>query len=191
MKCYGRFTIILQYIVTILLSFRNFSVTLITEKGNTDSEPQSERSTNMTTLAKLTPTLLGAFVGCIAISGAAQAATDASLDPQLKKPTPIVKVAPKYPLEQRMAAKDGKVIVEAILDESGNLGDVTVVESTSRGFERNTLAALKEWKFTPALYNGEAIPVRVRIPFRFEITMPAKGIVIPGPTEPITVSLLK
>lgn len=145
----------------------------------------------MTTLAKLTPALLGALASCILTTGAATAATDAHLSPQLTKPTPIVKVAPKYPLDYRMAAKDGKVVVEAILDEAGNLSDVTVVESTGRGFERNTLTALKDWKFTPALYDGAAIPVRLRIPFSFEIDTSTRGVVTPGPTEAISVSMLK
>jgi outer membrane biosynthesis protein TonB len=58
-----------------------------------------------------------------------------------------------------------KLVVRYVLDRNGNLQSPQVLNAESSDFESKLLAALANWKFTPALRGREAIEVNVILGF--------------------------
>jgi protein TonB len=79
-------------------------------------------------------------------------------------------VAPEYPqkaLEQGVA---GSVTVEFTVDAKGDTRNVHVVESSPPGvFDRVAIAAIKRWRYQPAMVNGAPVEVPFRTAVRFEL----------------------
>ncbi|MGH9411518.1 MAG: TonB family protein [Vicinamibacterales bacterium] len=76
----------------------------------------------------------------------------------IKPPTRIHYVAPVYPEIAREARVQGTVIVEALLDRHGNVEEVHVLRSIPM-FDDPAVDAVSQWKFTPVVVDGEAVPV--------------------------------
>lgn len=94
-------------------------------------------------------------------------ATNAALA-QVEEYLPIVKIAPKYPLEAAEIGLEGYVIVEFTVNEEGSVEDPFIVESTDPVFEQAALDAVAKFKYKPRIINGKpvAVPgVRNRISF--------------------------
>ena len=83
-------------------------------------------------------------------------------------PRPIVKPHPEYTAEAMRARIEGKVVIEALVDEQGRVADARVVTSLPM-LDEVALAAAKQWEFTPALLNGEPVPVLVVIELAFNL----------------------
>jgi len=58
------------------------------------------------------------------------------------------------------------VIIEATIDERGNVTAARVLRSAPL-LDDAALAAVRQWKFTPALLNGEPIPVVMTVTVNF------------------------
>jgi TonB family protein len=85
---------------------------------------------------------------------------------------------PAYPEQARAAGVEGIVIVEALIDEQGNVFAADVVSSPDESLNAATLEAVAKWKFTPAMVDGKAIMKVVRIPVNFHLTDPVKESVL-------------
>lgn len=68
----------------------------------------------------------------------------------------------------------GTVIVEALVDENGKVFAADVVQSVHADLDNAALAAVKNWKFTPAMEDGKATMQVVRVPLTFELVDPVK-----------------
>ncbi|HUC54911.1 MAG TPA: TonB family protein [Candidatus Cybelea sp.] len=88
---------------------------------------------------------------------------------RVRRPQAIRQVAPRYPSLARDAHVTGDVVIDAILDERGNVTEMKII-SGSPLFYSAALAALREWKYEPTYLNDEAISVQliVTISFRLE-----------------------
>ncbi len=84
-------------------------------------------------------------------------------------PRPIEYVAPEYPKEAREKGLEGRVLVEAIVDENGNVIDARIRYSSNEIFNEAALAAMRKMKFKPAKRNGVPIKVKVIQPFIFKL----------------------
>jgi len=83
-------------------------------------------------------------------------------------PEKVVNVVPVYPPLARAAHVEGVVILETVIDASGNVTSARVL----RGYPMLDLAALdavQQWKFTPARLNDEAIPVVMTVTVQFKL----------------------
>ncbi|NPB03234.1 MAG: energy transducer TonB [Thermotogae bacterium] len=80
-----------------------------------------------------------------------------------------VNVQPEYPEIARQAGLEGKVLVEAVIDENGNVINARIQYSDNEIFNEAALAAMRKMKFKPAKQKG--IPVKVKIiqPFIFKL----------------------
>lgn len=85
-----------------------------------------------------------------------------------EKPEIVNKILPKYPELARMAGIEGVVIVTVVINEKGDVGEAEIFQSVS-GLDEAALQAAKKCKFKPARYNGEAVKVSMRIPFKFSL----------------------
>lgn len=78
------------------------------------------------------------------------------------------RVSPQYPLLQRRFGKEGKVNLRL---QVGARGDVEQVEMISgdEGFRSAAVAAVKQWRYEPAVLNGKAVASSVEVELRFSL----------------------
>jgi protein TonB len=84
-------------------------------------------------------------------------------------PRPRTRKAPEYPAKARERGIEGLVVLRIKVSERGQVEQVRVIESEPKGvFDMVAIAAVNDWTFDPARYQGQAVAVSVsqRIPFR-------------------------
>jgi TonB family protein len=80
----------------------------------------------------------------------------------------IVKVDAEYPEQLKQEGIEGKIILNVYIDEKGAIEEVLPVTWNYEAFEEAAIAAVKQWRFSPApLSDGRAVPVLTSIPFSF------------------------
>ena len=75
----------------------------------------------------------------------------------IKTPTKTHDVRPVYPQEALDARASGVVILEAVIDEQGNVRSARVLRSIPM-FDQAAIDAVKGWRFMPTLLNGSTGP---------------------------------
>jgi protein TonB len=86
----------------------------------------------------------------------------------IREPRKIVDVAPVYPPHAVAARIEGVVILEATLDEQGNVDRLRVLRSVPL-LNESALQAVRQWRYTPTLLNGTPVPVLMTITVRFSL----------------------
>lgn len=79
----------------------------------------------------------------------------------------IERTHPSYPLMARRLGREGRVVLKLIIDEEGRLMDVQVVKSGGYGFDHSAVSAVRRSSFTPAVYKGQPIKSKTKLPIRF------------------------
>jgi periplasmic protein TonB len=81
----------------------------------------------------------------------------------------IHKVTPVYPEMARRAHVSGPVILEALIDEEGNVSTVKILSGNVLLVDA-AAAAVRQWKYSPTILSGEPIPViaTITVIFRLE-----------------------
>jgi protein TonB len=81
----------------------------------------------------------------------------------------IRKIIPEYPSLALRGHVEGTVILEINVDEEGNVGNVRVLQGNPLLVDE-AVRAVKQWKYSPTLLNGEPIPVlsSVTVDFRLK-----------------------
>ena len=85
---------------------------------------------------------------------------------RIQAPTKLVHVNPIYPPIPLAARKEGLVILEALIAEDGTVRDVKVLRRAPL-FEESAIAAVRQWRFSPTLLNGEPVPVVMTVTVGF------------------------
>jgi TonB family protein len=83
-------------------------------------------------------------------------------------PTKTVDVAPTYPAIAQSARIEGVVILEAVIDAQGRVQSATVLRSIPL-LDQAALDAVRQWRFTAARLNGEAVPVVMTVTVNFTL----------------------
>jgi protein TonB len=86
----------------------------------------------------------------------------------MKAPKKIVNVDPVYPAIAQSARVQGVVILEAVLDANGRVDSVHVLRSIPL-LDQAAVDAVRQWRFTPALLNNEAVPVVMTVTVNFAL----------------------
>lgn len=105
--------------------------------------------------------------------GSGGTATD-TLAIQVRKPKPIAvtpaepikRVTPQYPVSARALRLTGQVVVEVTIDERGDVVAAEAVEGPPL-FWSEAVAAIKLWKFRPAMQGNQPVKSTKRIGFSF------------------------
>lgn len=85
-------------------------------------------------------------------------------------PRPQAQTAPAYPARARARGIEGTVTLSLLIDESGRVSEASVLDAQPPGvFDDAALAAVRQWRFTPARYEGRSVRVRVEQPLRFDL----------------------
>jgi TonB family protein len=74
-----------------------------------------------------------------------------------------------YPEEAKTAGVQGKVYVEATIDESGNVVKTSIKKSVGSGCDEAAMKAIRKTKFTPGTKDGKPVKVSVTIPIQFKL----------------------
>jgi len=78
-----------------------------------------------------------------------------------KRPEPVSQVAP---------AVEGVVTLVFVLDETGRVEEPRVENSSRPEFEKPALDAIRKWRFSPGLKDGQPVRTYIRIPMRFRVS---------------------
>ena len=86
-------------------------------------------------------------------------------------PRVITSVPASYTPEAMRARVEGVVVLDAVVQDDGTVGDVTIVRSldSTYGLDEQAIKALKQWKFEPGKRQGKAVAVRVRVEISFNL----------------------
>jgi protein TonB len=85
-------------------------------------------------------------------------------------PKPVAGNAPpEFPEEARAAGVEGEVYLKIVINEDGSVGDVEVKKG-EEPFVSAAVAAVKRWKYTPALVDGKPTAVYriIKVPFKLK-----------------------
>lgn len=74
-----------------------------------------------------------------------------------------------YPDIARKAGIEGRVTVQFIVDEQGDISNVTVVRGIGGGCDEEALKAVKKAKFKPGMQRGRPVKVRYSLPIVFKL----------------------
>jgi len=84
----------------------------------------------------------------------------------IRAPQRIVNVTPVYPIVARNAHVEGVVIIEATIDERGNVVRTQLLRSIPL-LDDAAMTAVRQWKFSPTLLNGVAVPIVMTVTVNF------------------------
>jgi protein TonB len=84
-------------------------------------------------------------------------------------PVPVQQVAPQPPARARQKGISGVVVVSLLIGVDGRVQDIDVLESRPPGlFDEAAITAVRQWRYQPARYQGEPVPLRIDVPIRFD-----------------------
>ena len=88
----------------------------------------------------------------------------------LSQPVLLHRVEPVYPSVAVAARVQGVAILETIVDEEGRVTDVRVLRSANPLLDREAIAAVRQWRYTPVVLNGTPVKfiLTVTLSFRLE-----------------------
>lgn len=75
----------------------------------------------------------------------------------------------KYPEEAKRNGVEGKVFIQAFIDEAGNVVEAKVIKGVDNELDEAALEAVKQTKFTPGKQEGKPVKVQVTIPIVFKL----------------------
>jgi TonB family protein len=90
-------------------------------------------------------------------------------------PTCIYCPDPPYSDEARKAKLSGTVVVQVVVDATGNVRDAKVVQPLGLGLDEKATETIRTWRFKPAMRNGSPVNVRmlVKVDFRLLFKAPS------------------
>lgn len=74
-----------------------------------------------------------------------------------------------YPEKAREEKLQGKVFVNALIDEDGNVEKVSIEKGVNKLLDDAAMEAIKKVKFTPGELNGKKVKAEVTIPVLFKL----------------------
>ena len=82
----------------------------------------------------------------------------------------VTKIQPVYPAAAKAAGIQGLVVLEAVLSAEGVPEDIRVVSSPSDDLSQSALDAVRQWRYSPTLLNGEPISVVTEINVNYTLS---------------------
>jgi len=81
----------------------------------------------------------------------------------------VERTNPVYPDSAKKKGLEGTVYVQVFVDTAGMPTKAKVVKSDNPLFDRPSLDAIRNWRFTPAQVGGKPVGVWVTVPFRYKL----------------------
>ena len=92
-----------------------------------------------------------------------------SLGTGVSAPRPIYDPEPEYSNEARVAKFQGDVVLWVVVGADGIPRDVRVQRLLGMGLDEKAIAAVRNWRFEPAMKDGHAVAVQVSIEVKFRL----------------------
>ena len=107
-------------------------------------------------------------------AGAARGTDVAARPPAIGRDVPAEPAAgnpaPAYPVAARRSGREGRALLRVVVSSTGEGRDVRIAESSGTpSLDEAALAAVRQWRFTPARRNGEAAEDVVLVPVSFTL----------------------
>jgi periplasmic protein TonB len=87
---------------------------------------------------------------------------------RVREPRLISRVDPRYPPLAIQTHMQGSVIVDAIIDEHGNVIEAKVVSGPPLLIQA-AMDAVRQWKYEPTYLNDEPVPVQLNVTVQFKL----------------------
>jgi len=84
-------------------------------------------------------------------------------------PRLLREVKAEYTDEARRRGITGDVVLEIVVRRDGSVGDVTVLQGRGAGLDQRAVAAVRQWRFSPARRRGEPVDVIVEVAVEFTL----------------------
>jgi TonB family protein len=84
-------------------------------------------------------------------------------------PVLLSRVEPEYSEEARKAKWQGTVILQIVVDEHGNPGQIRLVRALGLGLDEKAMEAVARWRFRPGRKDGKVVPVIATIEVSFRL----------------------
>jgi periplasmic protein TonB len=87
---------------------------------------------------------------------------------RVKQPTLLTRIEPKYPPLAIQTRMQGMVVLDAVIDEHGNVVEARVVSGPPLLIQA-ALDAVRQWKYEPTFLNDEPVPVQLNVTVQFRL----------------------
>jgi protein TonB len=87
---------------------------------------------------------------------------------RVREPELIKRVEPNYPELARQTHLSGVVLIDAVIDESGNVVEMKVVSGHPLLLQA-AMNAVRQWKYKPTYLNDMAVPVQLIVTVTFRL----------------------
>jgi protein TonB len=87
----------------------------------------------------------------------------------IKPPKVISAPDPKYPKDARRAGKQGTVVLLLIVDTNGRPTTMSIIRPLGSGFDEKAIAAVSTWRFKPATFADQPVPVAINVEVNFRL----------------------
>ncbi|HET9305392.1 MAG TPA: energy transducer TonB [Candidatus Sulfotelmatobacter sp.] len=84
-------------------------------------------------------------------------------------PKPIYHPDPEYTDRARKKKINGNIVVSFIVTSEGEVRDAAVTRSLDKDLDKQALAAVRKWRFEPALKDGTPVEVRLSAELTFRL----------------------
>ncbi len=75
---------------------------------------------------------------------------------------------PRPDLSRLPHGSRGDVVLEAVIDATGHIAQLTVKQGLGYGIDESVVATVEQWTFTPAMRDGKAVPSQQEFHFHYE-----------------------
>lgn len=89
------------------------------------------------------------------------------IGPGVTPPQVVYRSEPVSPANGRNATPGGVVVLDAIIPEDGIPRVIRVIRSLNWQFDESAINALKQWRFSPAMKDGNPVKVRMNVAVEF------------------------
>ena len=88
---------------------------------------------------------------------------------RVKEPRLLSRVDPVYPALARQTHMQGTVVIDAVIDEHGDVVEMKVVSGPPLLIQ-SALDAVRRWKYEPTYLNEEPVPVQLNVTVTFRLS---------------------
>jgi TonB family protein len=84
-------------------------------------------------------------------------------------PVVLHSIQPEFTEEARQSNFQGSITIQLIVDAQGNPQNVHVVKRAGMGLDEKAVAAVRQYRFKPAMYQGHPVAVQIQVDVDFHL----------------------